>query len=102
MLVFLAVVCFFIGGNTVFIDDGVSNYSVFSFNISRQVVIMAYIAKIINANDTRQGDALMATSPKNFQTLATVVPDGITFASVSGQYGDRWDDPRYYHGDLAT
>lgn len=61
---------------------------------------MAYIAKIINANDTRQGDALVATSPKNYKTVATVLADGIDFASISGNFiDDKFDEPRYYTGD---
>ena len=60
---------------------------------------MAYIAKIINANDTRQGDAVVATSPKNYKTVETVLADGIDFASMSGNLEGRFNDPRYYAGD---
>ena len=63
---------------------------------------MAYMSKVIDANETDQGDAIVATSPKNFKVLETVFPDGVTFADVSGDLDGRYTDVRYYTGDLAT
>lgn len=63
---------------------------------------MAYIAKVINANDTRQGDALVATSPKNYKTVATVLADGLDFAGTSGILDEQFDDERYYQGDTVN
>ena len=60
---------------------------------------MAYVSKIYSALDTEQGNAVVATSPNTFKTLDTDFPDGVTFAAISGQWDNRWDNPRYYSGD---
>ena len=68
---------------------------------------MAYIDKVYSTEDTNQGNAVVATSMKNFKTLETVYPDGVTFSEVSGDLERHPDSTkyswvRYYAGDTIN